>query len=142
MCEHPFYPSTAPRAVTSKQDQAIAPVGVPQGAAPQKDLPVVQGELVVAEQQRTGKVVQPVVGGLATHLPFKRERERESVRVRDGVRVRVRVRGKEREREDGRGREKMKTRESRRRRERDESERVIIKGVKGNNTLYLGCISL
>lgn len=57
-----------PTAPTCEQHQAEAPLGVPQGAAAQQDLLVVQRVLLAAEDQRPREAVKTVVGGFAAHL--------------------------------------------------------------------------
>lgn len=53
---------------TCKQHESEAPLGVPQGAAPQQDLLVVQRVLVTAQRQRALEAIQAVVGRFAADL--------------------------------------------------------------------------
>lgn len=54
--------------LTSEHNQAKAPLSVPEGAATQQDLLVVQWELLSIHLQVSRKLVQTVVRGLAMHL--------------------------------------------------------------------------
>lgn len=56
---------------TSKQHQSEAPLGVPQGAASQQDLLVVQRVLLVSVGQRSVETVQAVVGGFTADLALR-----------------------------------------------------------------------
>lgn len=55
--------------VTCKQHQSEAPVSVPQRAAPQQDLLVVQRVFVTAESQRALEAIEAVVGRFTADLP-------------------------------------------------------------------------
>lgn len=61
-----------PAALTSKDHQAEAPLGVPQRAASQQDLVVVQAAGVSIGDQVPFELVQPVVGGLTLDLTWRR----------------------------------------------------------------------
>ena len=61
-------PWTVP--LTSEQHQSEAPLGVPQGAASQQDLLVVQRVLLTGVRQRPREAVEAVVGGFTSHLAF------------------------------------------------------------------------
>lgn len=55
---------------TCKDDEAEAPLGVAQDAAPQQHVLVAQGVLVLLPVQRPSKLVQLVVGGFTDHLTW------------------------------------------------------------------------
>lgn len=54
--------------LTSEDDQAEAPLGVPESAASQQDLLVVQRVLLPRKAQGSSEAVQAVVGRLTAHL--------------------------------------------------------------------------
>lgn len=61
-----------PAALTSEDHQAEAPLGVPQRAASQQDLVVVQAAGLSLGDQVPFELVQPVVGGLTLDLTWRR----------------------------------------------------------------------
>lgn len=67
--------SLDPRRLTGKDDQAEAPLGVPQHAAPQEHVLVAQRKLVLLPVEGATEFVQLVVGRLADHFALGKGRQ-------------------------------------------------------------------